>query len=165
MPGSEGGSAQDDAVDPRYDPRFQRGYDPEAHRAPATRRPGPVAPSGIPAAVAPPAAGSQDADPRRPDAEPILDPAGPFEDDGDAGQAPRNPFVIVLVLLGLACLGTSTALFAGFATGGFYSTSSFDTWTVFADHIRRTAPSPLLVSGLVSIFLAIALHAAGRDSR
>lgn len=79
-----------DDVDPRFEPEFQRGYDPVVHGRPRPRprQPAKLAPAPV---VAEPEA-----------------PAG-IEEEQEADDVPvvrRNPFLVALPILGVALLGT-----------------------------------------------------------
>jgi hypothetical protein len=134
-------------TDPRYDPRFQRGWDGAPPPAPApvvVPPPAPAvpAPGPIPVAEAP-----------VPAPEPIeVDPAPEAEWDPPA----RNPFRIALVVLGIALVVSSAGLF----------------WQMAQDHSSASVQSPadiaiqqlgytfaptLLLVGIIALVVAIAL--------
>src|SRR5689334_19811906 len=109
-------------IDPRYDPAFQRGYTGEVqtgqhpHGAVRAARPPardeikqPQRASSLPAELVPPAYAAPMADPRDEQAEVVSD-----EEDDALPPRPltRNPYLIVLALLGTALVvaGASWAI-------------------------------------------------------
>lgn len=169
MPGSEGGSAQDDAVDPRYDPRFQRGYDPEAHRAPATRGGGrdvpPVLRSAPHAAprVEPTGGRSGERLAGPPGVEPLqpagrADDADPTEDDGESR---RNPYLIVLPALSVLVLLLAAGILHRNATSGQLGVTTSDSGVLdlLLAQLAYLAPQGLIAGGVVGFALWLALLA------
>lgn len=119
------------AVDPRYDPAFQRGFQGEVATGPhgqstlrrtaavnpPSTRPGPQrAESFVPAPFAQPAV-PQSPDPAPEPAASAGQPAPVSQPAGGARELTRNPFVIALAVLGaLLIVGGAVWAYEGFAT-------------------------------------------------
>jgi hypothetical protein len=151
---------RDADVDPRFDPVFQRGYDPAVHtargrpaRSEQPREAVPPAPApepvSSPVEVAAPAAGAETSPTPAPDYEP-----------------PRyNPFRLILLVTSLAAIaGAGALLWRRIATDpyGGYGGYGGDTARIFVDQLMDASLAPLLTGGLLGICLWIALGALRR---
>jgi hypothetical protein len=148
--------------DPRFDPRFQRGYDgppPEAPVRPVAHAP------GLPAAARIP-------DPQlaesRPEPEPLLASSSPVQpgfDDSDIWTpAARNPYQLALLLAGLAML-LGAGILIWFSVRIIpESTVPYDVGQQTISTIQYLIPPALVVGGLTSIIVWLVLGAlASRD--
>ena len=137
-------------TDPRYDPRFQRGWDGQ-QPAPV---PAPVRPAALdearPADAAASSASSASPAPPEPDAEPPVDAT-----DDEAWSAPRrNPFRIALVVLGVALLAAGGGMTWFLALG--QSQGSTPWATMLAQLPYELMPTAVL-AGIAAIIAAIAI--------
>jgi hypothetical protein len=132
-----------DDVDPRFEPEFQRGYDPVLHGRPRPRPRQPAALAPAPVVVVEPEA-----------------PDGIEAADEYVPAVRRNPFLVALPILGAALLGTCAFLMVRWtgAYGRVFNApgQADDTDWMFAG----AAVSPaLLVGGLVCITLWLTMLA------
>jgi hypothetical protein len=149
-------------VDPRFDPVFQRGYDPAVHRSAvarsAARRPEPErTPSPSPAP---------------PPAEPVaeLAPDAEFESESEAteaAEAPRfNPFRLVLLLASIAALaGAALILWKKISSDPYYYGSISDNEALFRDALVTALLPSLTTGGMIGLALWLALGALRRRDR
>jgi hypothetical protein len=144
---------RDAGVDPRFDPVFQRGYDPSRHGSPARRAAArPVAePAEAPADT--PVAATSDPPPAEAAGEDELEPR------------PRNPYRVILLLVSLAAIAGAGVLlwnrieqdpYGGF--GGYGG----DTARVFVQQFTDSLMVPLLTGGVLGLCLWLALGALRR---
>ena len=164
---------RDAEVDPRFDPVFQRGYDPKVHGGrrprPAPRHataPTPIAPAARPMAVvpapvdAPRAAGRRRAPRtasqprracrRRPTVEPVA--------------ARRNPFRLALLIASIVAIGAACAdLDAGSARTSTTAASRAPTQArCSCSQLIDALLVPLLTGGLIGLILWLAIGAHRR---
>ena len=135
-------------VDPRFDPVFQRGYDPAVHAAPARRsvlRAPAVRPSPLPEPAPAPTAAAPD---------PVLE-AEP-EDD-----IPRhNPWLLVLVLVSVAFLVAAGWFLWFIAQRDIYSFSGTpEAGELMVQQLSYMLPPALIVAGVLGLVLRVALGA------
>jgi hypothetical protein len=143
---------RDASVDPRFDPVFQRGYDPQVHGG---RRPRSAPRHGtqpVPIVTTPP--------------EPVV--AVPAADHGaelEAATPPalsaRNPFRIALlvtsvVLIVVAALMIWNKVGEDVYYGGFSGTNQ---GLLFRSQLIATLPVPLLTGGMIGVILWLAIGA------
>ena len=176
---------RDDGVDPRFDPVFQRGYDPERHGAGRTSRaqrarPEPPQPDAARADAvridpraeersqatrlhaAPAAASSAETAPSRAAAVPSSLPPVESDEPGDGDSAPsrRNPFRLALLLASLAALAAAVVLlwsrFAADPQDYYYGSNA---GKLFQQQLVETLPGPLLIAGLAGLIAWLALGA------
>lgn len=119
-------------VDPRFDPVFQRGYDPEVHVAPAK-----------PARV----------DARWPETfEEVVVAAGEHDDEAE----PRNPWPLALLLVSVAMVVLAVGL--AWWYGQRVSANSIpDAMELFLQQLGYQVVPALLIGGIFGIVLWIAL--------
>jgi H+/Cl- antiporter ClcA len=140
-------------TDPRYDPRFQRGWDgaPPSAPPPQPVRHGsaesvPEEPPPRPAAPAP---------------DPVADETPDVDEvDVDEPERRRNPFRIALVVLGIALIAVAAALF--WQTAEPRDGSGDTPATVAIQGLGYTFGPTLLLVGIVAIIVAIALGTVRR---
>ena len=150
-------------LDPRFDPRFQRGYDAERHR--------PVPESVAPDVVAAPAvvaASPMAAAPLIGAAPPIVDelPADEEDLDGfpDEPIRRRNPYFVALIALPVGLLGAGAylvVLFVGDLSKMFGSV--WDDYTIIT-MVPMIAPA-LIATGFAALVIVLAQLALGRGRR
>lgn len=147
--------AEDRSLDPRFDPRYQRGFDP------ATM---PVEPSILRAPV-------EEVGPVPP-ASPVLPPsregerlAIPDDDDEEFEPAPtRNPFRLALLLVSIGLLVVAGALTWWVANNqnAFLSGSAAETaWNWTFQSLTQVVPPAAFVAGFVGLGAWLALGALG----
>jgi hypothetical protein len=139
-------------VDPRFDPRFQRGYDPATAPAPSSV---PRPPDDEPIRVAP-------VDPALPVGQPRVE-ARPeperldLDDESDdelAEPAARNPFRLALLIVSIALLAIAAAMLWWTANNqsAYLYGSAFETaasWMV--QQLMQVVPPAALVAGLLGL--------------
>jgi hypothetical protein len=142
---------RDAGVDPRFDPQFQRGYDPSKHRTPRVPR----------------------AERREPREDVPIPEVGPTvvenvpsaSGDGVAEERVvprRNPFRLILLLASLAAIaGAALLLWRRIETDpyGGYGGYAGDVTRIFLDQFSDASLAPLLTGGLLGLCLWIALGA------
>ncbi|HEV7742216.1 MAG TPA: hypothetical protein VGO65_07335 [Pseudolysinimonas sp.] len=150
---------RDADVDPRFDPVFQRGYDPAKHRTrpravkPAeARREGPRAEAAAVEAVA--------VDPTP--AETGTDTSPTAETEYELPR--RNPFRLVLLLASVAALCGATAILWNRLTSDpyYYGSPNTDVAALFADNFIQAALPALTTGGMIGLALWLALGALRR---
>jgi hypothetical protein len=149
---------RDAGVDPRFDPVFQRGYDPGKHgerRSRATPRhatgPTPVPPIREP-------------EPPLPASDPA-DPAATAEaEEADFTLRGRNPFRLALLVGSIAAIGGACLLIWNRIEENPYyqGFSGTDLPRLFRSQLTDAALVPLLTAGLLGLCLWLALGALGR---
>ena len=163
---------RDAEVDPRFDPVFQRGYDPKVHGG---RRPRPAprhatAPVPITSAreaapvrdsAAPVAASEQSADP----IVAAADPGAPA--DADFTLRPRNPFRLALLIASIVSIGAAMLMIwnrigEDVYYGGFSGT---DELSLFRSQLIAAVPVPLLSGGVLGLILWLAIGALAHRGR
>lgn len=151
-----------DDVDPRFDPRFQRGYDPERHATrerrtdrSAEHRADPPRADRIP----PPPMAPRD---------PIETPTEPTRDEGpavDSGPQRNRPLVALLVGgIGLVVAAIAMLLQAALDSTPVYAMSPRP-WAPVWGLLRQVLPEPMLEAGIVAIAVWVAVRTALRDRR
>ncbi len=159
-------------LDPRFDPRYQRGFDPALHETPDDRdaprsslsRPTALAQASTPAPLYQGEAAAPYAGPPGLERAAVLDELDPrdadepddLDSDDELERSRLNPFRLALLLVSLAALVAASALFGMLVTS--YSTGfSSDTFTqIFFYQVASTAPAPLISGGILGIVLWIA---------
>lgn len=155
----------DDAVDPRFDPRFQRGYDPRRHgtaplRPPRHEAPPPVIPAPVvPAARQPPTLEPNPAPP--PTIKPQVEvapgdpaPEAPESPAGDDFEAPprRNVPLLALLVVGIASMLMALALVAAeLHAQTAFTSSQPELSEMFWQYARAMAPQPLFAGGVAAV--------------
>ncbi|WP_294181080.1 hypothetical protein [uncultured Schumannella sp.] len=155
-------------VDPRFDPRFQRGYDPERHAVPAEQAPARAAATPVakpePAEPSEPEPSEPD-EPSRPEpssaeapataSPPVPPPAGAHvvADDGAAPSEATTATRARTALLALAVVMTLAAvlLMVSELTAEAVYFSSPSEWETFVILARGYAISPLLLGGIIAL--------------
>lgn len=146
---------RDAGVDPRFDPVFQRGYDPDRHRT-RVRPPAPVEPverEPVVTTAPPPAA---------PRGEPEAPPAESAPPEEEYLPPRRNPFRLALLLGSLAAIaGSVVVLWRRIAQDpyGGYGGYGGDVGQVFYQQFSDALFAPLLTGGLLGLILWIAIGA------
>lgn len=141
-------------LDPRFDPQFQRGFDPAVHTSRQRPRPPVVEPvettgehPGVPA-----------------DSIREVSPA-PATTDDDLEPRPRNPYRLILLIVSLAAIaGAGVLLWRRIEQDpyGGYGGYGGDTAQVFVQQFTDSLLVPLLTGGLLGICLWLALGALRR---
>ena len=146
---------RDAGVDPRFDPVFQRGYDPQKHRTRTPKRPPPAEER---------AEGTRlEAEPAEP-ATPVTAVASPVDEPDDITPR-RNPFRLILLLASIAAIaGAGLLLWKRIETDpyGGYGGYAGDVGRIFLDQLSDALLAPLLTGGLLGLCLWIALGALRR---
>ena len=155
----------DAGVDPRFDPLFQRGYDPSKHgeRRPHTAPrlstgPTPVAPIRDAAPV-----DTENAD--APAAAPAPGPVPPAE--ADLTLRARNPYRLALLIVSIVSIGAA-ALMIWYRVGedvyygGFSGTNQE---LLFRSQLIAALPVPLLTGGVLGVTLWLAIGAMAHRGR
>jgi hypothetical protein len=124
------------SVDPRFDPIFQRGYDPALHPAPA-------APSRAPWRL-----------------EPVDDPVA-LPQAAEDGAGPPNPWRRALLLTSAVLLVAAVVLLWALGQRDVYSTSSSrpDAAEVMVQQLSYQLPPALIIAGAFGVVLWVALGA------
>jgi len=153
--------AKKSAPDPRFDPRFQRGYDGPEPPAPST----PAVPSPIEAGTS-----------SRGIAEPPTETAaareaGAFAEaavgsNGDESWSPprRNPFAISLLIGGLALIGVGLWLIWTVASSSSYP-DGYNQAAVTFTFVQQTVSPAVLLAGLVGVIGWLVLGALAASAR
>jgi len=154
--------------DPRFDPRFQRGYDGPEPAAPST----PAMPSPIEAAAAPRRAA--ELSPRSEagsvhamqDPADLSAPAAPAEDDGVWTPPRRNPFAVALLVGSLVMIGVGLWFFWSVFTASSYPDGS-DRAALMFQLIQQQLTPALLIVGLLGVigWLSLGAVAVSNDRR
>ena len=154
-------------VDPRFDPRFQRGYSASAPPPPRPRESsGPVPVSSRPDPVEVPAFARPVAErapaPAAPADRPVprVEPTVTLETELDE-PLPVNPWRVALLVLSLALIGLAAWLLWMFGTGSgyFYSTGSSDVVLMLLQQVLYQAPTGMITAGLLGFVAWVALGA------
>lgn len=141
-------------LDPRFDPQFQRGFDPAVHTSGKRRRPPAVEPVETPDAH--PAASA--------DAIREVSTA-PATTDDELEPRPRNPYRLILLLVSLAAIaGAGVLLWRRIEQDpyGGYGGYGGDTAQVFVQQFTDSLMVPLLTGGVLGVCLWLALGALRR---
>lgn len=133
--------AQDGGVDPRFDPQFQRGYDPKRHRPPAVE---PV-----------------ETEPEPVEPEPVDTPADDTSALEASAPAPRlNPFRLALLLASIASIGGGAlVVWKRVTEDPYYYGVGFDVTETFVHQLVDALLVPLLTGGLLGLCIWLALGA------
>lgn len=158
-------SDRDADVDPRFDPVFQRGYDPTVHGSRRVRdaavRPGEWVSTAAPAD--PEAAGR--GVPEAEVAERVAPETEGFEPAVDE-QVRVNPFRVALLLASVGAIGGAALMLwlkIDEAVGTF--PSPYDVGELFTEQFTDALLVPLLAGGLIGLSLWLALGALPRPRR
>jgi len=167
---------RDAGVDPRFDPVFQRGYDPKRHgarRARPAQAPEPRAQSALvprahsTPATAPPPPTARTGHTPEPDlsAQQPTAPAVASTDD-EFLPPPRNPFRLILLLASLLAIGGAAILLwrrIDEDPYGGYGGYGGDVGQVFVQQFEDALLAPLITGGLLGLCLWLALGAIRRQ--
>jgi hypothetical protein len=165
---------RDAEVDPRFDPVFQRGYDPKVHgerRARAVPRHG-TGPVNIETFREPavPAA----AEPAPPESSapslavaPAPGPSSTAAAATDLTLQARNPFRLALLIASVVSIGVAALMIwnrigEDVYYGGFSGT---DVPSLFRSQLFGAAPVPLLTGGMLGLILWLAIGAMAHRAR
>lgn len=162
-------------VDPRFDPQFQRGYDPSKHARPSRPAPAPRAEEN-PLAEERAEGTRLEAHSERPgDRTPVANGAdapretpvsdGEVRAGDDLDPPPRNPFRLILLLVSIAALlGAGALLWQRIAQDpyGQYTGYGGDVGRIFVQQLTDALLAPLLTGGLLGLCLWLALGALRR---
>jgi hypothetical protein len=156
----------DAEVDPRFDPVFQRGYDPKLHER---RRPRSAPRHGTePVPIA--SHRQPDSEPERePDPAPVSAGPAPVERadlDGDLVLQARNLWRLALLITSLVAIGISawliwTRIGEDAFYGGFSGTNQA---LLFRSQLVAALPVPLLTGGILGVILWLAIGAMAHRS-
>ncbi len=159
---------RDAGVDPRFDPVFQRGYDPDKHGARATPRDAPACDRADPGHADPRAGrGCRHGETRR---RPVTSPrplavAAPAvrDPDLDLTLRGRNPFRLALLVASIAAIGGAGLLIWNRIeeNPGYQGFSGTDLPRLFRSQLTDAALVPLLTAGLLGLCLWLAIGALG----
>lgn len=145
-------------VDPRFDPVFQRGYDPEKHRTRIReQRPARAEPRQRPRE-----------DPRPPEVTaPVPAPVVPAEEAEEEAYPRRNPFRLVLLLISLGAIGGAVALLWQKVSSDpyYFGAPANDKMALLMDGLQSALLPSLTTGGLVGLTLWLALGALRRRDR
>lgn len=137
-------------VDPRFDPVFQRGYDPQVHARPVRRsvlRTPAARPAPLPVTPPPPAAEAP---------APVVE-VEPEEEDG---ARRRNPWLLALVLVSVGFLVVAVALLWTLGQRNIYSFSGTPgAAELMLQQLSYMLPPGLLTAGLLGLVLRVAIGA------
>ncbi|HEX7833977.1 MAG TPA: hypothetical protein VF479_00750 [Pseudolysinimonas sp.] len=168
---------RDAEVDPRFDPVFQRGYDPALHggrraRTTARHATGPIPIASPRQPLAPVAA--EPAEPTAP-AETTASPdvaehAAPGA-DADVTRSTRNPFRLALLIVSIVAIAAAAWMIwnrvgEDVYYGGFSGTNQ---GLLFRSQLFAALPVPLLTGGILGVILWLAIgamaHRRDREGR
>jgi hypothetical protein len=140
-------------VDPRFDPVFQRGYDPEKHRTRIREH--------RPARTETPREEPRPAEVTAPEPAPVV-PAEEAEDE--AAVARRNPFRLLLLLISLGAIAGAVALLWHRVTTDpyYFGAPASDKMALFMDELQSALLPSLTTGGLIGLTLWLALGALRR---
>lgn len=148
-------------VDPRFDPVFQRGYDPAKHRTRIREQ--------RPARAETPQRLREDPpreDPRPPEVTaPVPAPVVPAEEaEDEAAVARRNPFRLLLLLISLGAIAGAVALLWHRVTTDpyYFGAPASDKMALFMDELQSALLPSLTTGGLIGLTLWLALGALRR---
>jgi len=152
--------AKSPTPDPRFDPRFQRGYDGPEPDAPAT----PAMPSPIQSAASSRPPASQDASVSPLGADRPAEPTDTL--DGDALWSPprRNPFAIALLVGGVVMIAVGLWLVWTVVTQSTYPDGNDKAAQAFGLVQQQVTPA-LLIAGLLGIIGWLVLGALPASAR
>lgn len=171
-------------VDPRFDPRFQRGYDPDVHGAPrvveapveAPPRVAPPQPAvsrvlpepSTAAAELPPVTAASVGPPLRSEPASRAEPRRPApipEDELDDARRPRNPYRIALLALAVVQLAAAGVLVATYFQGTRFFTGSATQFEYMLFMLGERLIPPLIVGGSVALIGWVAVGAMAAERR
>jgi hypothetical protein len=145
-------------VDPRFDPVFQRGYDPAKHGRPRPPRVEERREARVEERREARVEERREATRlETPHPTPDLDPDLP----------PRNPFRLALLLTSLAALAVAGVLIWTQLTSDplWYETPGSDVWARFWEELQAALIPALIVGGIAGLALWLGLGALRRSSR
>lgn len=150
-------------VDPRFDPQFQRGYDPSVHKVPRRQR-----------AAEPRVEERRDATrletPQSVDAIAEADhpdePSAASTADSDPEPPGTNPLRLALLLASLASIAAALGLlWQRVASQSYYNGVPSNQEDMFLANLIDAAVDPLLAGGLVGLLLWLGIGALRRLGR
>lgn len=146
------------SVDPRFDPVFQRGYDPAVHPRPAGSA---LAGGGMRRSVLderPPVDGAPEpiVVPRfeAPPAKPVPPPVQQLE---ELESEPRNPWLVVLVVVSLVFLLAGGALLVSYGNLNMGYSSQSQIVSVVLQNLSYQLPPPLITVGLTGLVVRLVI--------
>jgi hypothetical protein len=158
--------AKNSAPDPRFDPRFQRGYEGPEPPAPST----PALPSPVGSSPSSPAPASAPEIQREPTARAVQEPGGSPESsaasDGDPSWAPprRNPFALALLIAGLAMIAVGGWLVWTVVTASSFP-DGYDRAAQAFSLVQQQLTPPLMIAGFLGVVGWLVLGALGASTR
>jgi hypothetical protein len=164
---------RDTGVDPRFDPVFQRGYDPKVHggrrvRTTARHATGPTPIVSTRQPLAPVADAAAEPAPAPEPTADVLPPAEPRSEPAvDLSLHTRNPFRLALLVVSIVSIAVAALLLwnrvgEDMYYGGFSGTNQ---GLLFRSQLFAALPVPLLTGGLLGLTLWVALGAMAHRSR
>jgi hypothetical protein len=160
---------QDAEVDPRFDPVFQRGYDPKVH---GERRPRTTPRHGT--ALVPIESVREPASRDAPAAAATVEPPTPDPSDApvvdaepDLALRARNPFRVALLIASIVSIFAATLMiWSRIGEDAYYGGfSGTDQLALFRSQLIAAAPVPLLTGGLLGLILWLAIGAVAHRAR
>jgi hypothetical protein len=159
---------RDAGVDPRFDPVFQRGYDPKVHGERRARGASSRAPAPMPIETfrAPEAPKATEPSPPAPAQQPSSAETVLAADDHLTMHA-RNPFRLALLIASVMSIASAALLIwnrigEDSYYGGFSGT---DAASLFRSQLLAAVPVPLLTGGLLGLILWLAIGAMSHRVR
>jgi len=155
--------AKNSGPDPRFDPRFQRGYDgpePDAPATPAASSPLDSAGGSRPAASTP---APSDGDTAHGVAD-VVAPAASSDEDGFWSPPRRNPFALALLLGSLAMIAVGLWLFWTVATASTFP-NGYDRTAQALSILQQELTPALLMAGLLGVIAWVVLGAGRAPAR
>ena len=157
---------RDAGVDPRFDPVFQRGYDPNLHggrraRTTARHATGPIPIASPRQPLAPGADEPATAPAAEQPAPHLTEPAAVASSEPDVALSARNPFRLALLIVSIVAIAAAAWLIwnrvgAEMFYGGYSGT---DQKELFLSQLRAALPVPLLTGGLLGVILWLGIGA------
>ncbi len=149
--------AKNSAPDPRFDPRFQRGYDGPQPAPPAT----PALPSPIEPAPDPVAARATEHDHEQVDE---VEPQAGADDNVFWSPPRRNPFAIALLVASLAVIAVGLWLIWGVVSAPSFPDGNDPAAQAFALIQQQLSPA-LLIAGVLGLVGWLVLGALAASDR
>jgi hypothetical protein len=154
--------AKKSAPDPRFDPRFQRGYDgPEPDAPPTPAVPSPIEPGG--SSREPAGRGAADIAPAS-DAGRPSEPRDEADDDALWSPPRRNPFAIALLVGSLALIAIGLWLIWTVASASSYP-DGYDRAAQALALVQQVLSPALLLAGLLGVIGWLVLGALAASAR